>query len=396
MAHREIWQFDQKWIKRWIIVNRERHNKNNCTRTNFYLEYWDKHREVPWTLIAHIVSRNAGYQMSDLIRLRSFLRESRNLKTLVTWLLSERSVDHLFAFLEAGNFLIFYDVFPQITAYAWAKHFYIQTGKDYSANLFDMLADDDFGVDHFIIEEWKGFFAEAKRASWWENNPNIPLQDSIARHTLALVANEQNYIEERLVNPGILKMRYLDAYQQMVTRKFIQRMNKQGFPRLVIIEADPQDKVRPSYLLLYPVHRFVELESRIEIGRQLYRCIFRQNSVRASSIQAWVTIEKNKVHRGTRTDYDDACFSIYPPVDESRQQIYSPPLIRYENQQPAWPTDPGKDARFYKVHEKPILLPSWSRKFTKQRIEHWLDWNVKCEVMVSTPKADRTPIEVLI
>ena len=50
------------------LDERARHNADNLTRTAFYLAYWRAHPEVTWALLAHLVSRNAGYQMTDLRR----------------------------------------------------------------------------------------------------------------------------------------------------------------------------------------------------------------------------------------------------------------------------------------------------------------------------------------
>src|SRR5262245_496884 len=56
------------YIRRAILKRRDRSNKNNLTRTNYYYAYWKTHPEVPWALMANLVSRNAGYQMTDLDR----------------------------------------------------------------------------------------------------------------------------------------------------------------------------------------------------------------------------------------------------------------------------------------------------------------------------------------
>jgi hypothetical protein len=55
-----------------IKNRRDRHNQNNITRTTYYLEYYFRHPEVPWTLLAAGTSRNAGYQMSDLPRFQRY------------------------------------------------------------------------------------------------------------------------------------------------------------------------------------------------------------------------------------------------------------------------------------------------------------------------------------
>ena len=41
-------------------------NINNITRTQAYWDYYLRHPEIHWALLAHMVSRNAGWNMTDL------------------------------------------------------------------------------------------------------------------------------------------------------------------------------------------------------------------------------------------------------------------------------------------------------------------------------------------
>lgn len=41
-------------------------NADNLDRTSTYLTFFHKHPEVHWSLLAHLVSRNAGWSMTDL------------------------------------------------------------------------------------------------------------------------------------------------------------------------------------------------------------------------------------------------------------------------------------------------------------------------------------------
>jgi hypothetical protein len=40
-------------------------NRNNITRTNAYIKFFERHPEIHWALLAHCVSRNGGWCMSD-------------------------------------------------------------------------------------------------------------------------------------------------------------------------------------------------------------------------------------------------------------------------------------------------------------------------------------------
>ena len=92
-----------------IIINNikmqtEQLNKNNVTRTRAYYQFYVQYPEIHWALLGHMVSRNGGWNMTDLRRFiyENFIRERAN---------------HIFFFLERGNWLIFQDVYPQFLLY---------------------------------------------------------------------------------------------------------------------------------------------------------------------------------------------------------------------------------------------------------------------------------------
>ena len=80
-------------------------NRNNITRTNAYLSFYRKHPEIHWAFLAHMVSRNAGWNMTDLKG------------TCLPRLLSRKEIEGFFQFLELGNWLIFQDAYPQLLMY---------------------------------------------------------------------------------------------------------------------------------------------------------------------------------------------------------------------------------------------------------------------------------------
>lgn len=55
-----------KTIIEQIKQKTEKANENNRSRTNAYLTFFSRHPEVHWALLAHIVSRNYGWRMTDL------------------------------------------------------------------------------------------------------------------------------------------------------------------------------------------------------------------------------------------------------------------------------------------------------------------------------------------
>jgi len=80
-------------------------NRDNVERTRAYLELYQRHPEIHWALLAHLVSRNAGWSLTDLRG------------ELLPRLLSATEQRYLFLFLERGDWLIFRDAFPQLLLY---------------------------------------------------------------------------------------------------------------------------------------------------------------------------------------------------------------------------------------------------------------------------------------
>ncbi|QHN49242.1 DUF2515 domain-containing protein [Geobacillus stearothermophilus] len=85
------------------------HNLNNITRTAAYFTFFERHPEVHWAFLAHLVSRNGGWNMTDL-------RGS-----LLPLLLPEKTIAPLFLFLKRANALIFHDAYPQLLLYEESK-----------------------------------------------------------------------------------------------------------------------------------------------------------------------------------------------------------------------------------------------------------------------------------
>lgn len=75
-------------------------NRNNITRTQAYLAFYNRNPEIHWAFLAHMVSRNGGYHMTDL--------KSSNM----THLLDRAERQKFFLFLERANSAIFADAFP--------------------------------------------------------------------------------------------------------------------------------------------------------------------------------------------------------------------------------------------------------------------------------------------
>jgi hypothetical protein len=156
-------------LRQWLDESGER-NRDNVSRTQSYLELyaWTVERppDFPWLLMAHLVSRNAGYWMTDLAsRLARAPEQSEGL-------------NNLFLLLERANFLIFHD--------AW-RHV----------------------LEHLLGNEAGGEFMRRSYSRYRRDADERGLVHD-------LVTNEQNYIERRVVHHpryalGLDLIRFIEA-----------------------------------------------------------------------------------------------------------------------------------------------------------------------------------------
>nr|WP_269148260.1 DUF2515 family protein [Paenibacillus glucanolyticus] len=84
-------------------------NRSNVTRTQAYYDCYKSYPELHWALLAHMVSRNAGWNMSDLKG------------GLMSDLTDSQFKNHLYRFLERCNALIFQDAYPQLLLYIHSR-----------------------------------------------------------------------------------------------------------------------------------------------------------------------------------------------------------------------------------------------------------------------------------
>lgn len=224
------------------------HNVNNIKRTEAYLTFYLKHPEIHWSLLAHLVSRNAGWNMTDL--------QGEFLPSL----LKDKERTSFFSFLERGNWLIFHDAFPQLLLY--------EQSKKQKKNLFHLLP--HFHVSSFMEVMWNDF--------WTHHNHK--------RLTIALIVNEQNFIERRLVH-------HVSSITSTLPFKMYDFLsfNHILFP-YTITNGRPR-------LVGTTVQMFHSLLKRIELGKRLY-LILRNDPSRMEQIVSWA---RTHPHTGSRADY---------------------------------------------------------------------------------------------
>ena len=230
-----------------IRVQTNEQNLNNVTRTKSYLQFYERHPEVHWALLAHMVSRNGGWNMTDLKG------------EFLTRLLSNREIKSFFDFLERGNWIIFQDAFPQLLLY--------EESLRSSKPLFYLLP--NLGVSTFMETVWDYF--------WKYKKTNLL--------TIGLIINEQNYIEKRVVQHSVFK-------NQVFNKLEFKLQDLLSFNHILFPYGQKN-------LIGKTVHHFDSLHERILLGKRLYQILF-QDKTRMEEVREWA---KKHPHTGSRKDY---------------------------------------------------------------------------------------------
>ncbi|WP_138495244.1 DUF2515 family protein [Paenibacillus pinistramenti] len=275
----------------------KRDNRSNLTRTAAYLKLYREFPELHWAFLAHMVSRNAGWNMSDLKGSQTEL------------LLEDSDIYRTYRFLERSNALIFQDAYPQLLLYAHSK----RHGKSF----FHLLP--CFHVSRFMQPFWDYFW----------------LSRSSSLLAVGLIINEQNYIEKRVVQHPF--------FQQKVMRTAPFRLGAwSGINQLLLPFTAPSGgNTGEPRLAGRTMRNFSSLDARIGIGKHLYTILFGlQEVLRGAGQFAFST-----PHTGSRVDYWPGQFAACPeeaegapsqgmgllrtPLasKESASPIYSPRLL---------------------------------------------------------------------
>lgn len=247
-------------------------NVNNLTRTQAYLEIFRACPEIHWALLAHAVSRNGGYGMTDL-KGEFFPR-----------LASSKQQEDFFAMLERANWLIFQDAYPQLLLY--------QAGRRLGRNLHHLLT--HFHVSTFMTAVWEMF---------WRNGDSRWL-------TIALIVNEQHYIEERVVQDPYFQKNVLGTVQ----------FQSQSLLNLTEV-CIPYHMGGETRLNGTVVGDFTSLNDRIETGKKLYNILFGEHKAK-HQMHRWL---QSVHHTGSRADYwPDVFFRGEPHLAQSYAARFGP------------------------------------------------------------------------
>ncbi|KKI88814.1 hypothetical protein WQ54_29605 [Bacillus sp. SA1-12] len=263
---------NERRLIRTIQSETEKHNVNNLTRTKAYLHFFNNHNEIHWSLLAHMVSRNGGYNMTDLK------------SSLIGRFLSEKEKKKLFHFIERANALIFHDAYPQLLLY--------ELSKRENTSFFHLLP--ALGITKFMIPVWEHFLLSA-------NSQFL---------TLALITNEQHYIEKHLIN--------LKTTNESIFKTFTFILQEKMGLTHVIFPFKRYPFLRTYSLAGIEVREFSSVQDRIKIGKQLYSILF--SNLYFDSIMHFAN---HIIHTASRSDYWPHNFSKQVQND---QKILSPSL----------------------------------------------------------------------
>lgn len=240
----------EKELVRQIKEQTERFNKNNVMRTKAYLELYKRQPEIHWAFLGHMVSRNGGWNMTDLKG------------EILPRLLTKEEIFSFFHFLERGNWLIFQDAYPQFLLY--------EESKKRGVGLFYLLP--YLNVSFFMEVLWKHF--------WEERDP----------YTLAIaqIVNEQSYLEKRVIQNPIYKKKVFSTIEFQLQQ--LLSMNH------ILLPYEREGKVK---LIGYTLKHFERLHERILLGKKLYTLLFNQIG-QLELARKWAC---EYPHTGSRKDY---------------------------------------------------------------------------------------------
>ncbi|MBU8907587.1 DUF2515 domain-containing protein [Desertibacillus haloalkaliphilus] len=243
-------------------------NRNNVTRTQAYLAFYQKYPEIRWAFLGHIVSRNGGWNMTDLRG------------DLLSRLLTTKQQAQFFDFLERGNWLIFHDVYPQMLLY--------EESIKRQTNMFYLLP--RFGVSTFMSVIWNEFLKSRD-------------QYMLA---IALVINEQNYLEQRVIQN--------DHYQETVLETMNFKIQELFSLNQILMPYQKQSEIK---VIGQSINQFSSVHERIMLGKRLYELLFDGDVY--ERIFTWAC---RHPHTGSRRDYWS---SIFHDINES---VPGEPFVR--------------------------------------------------------------------
>jgi hypothetical protein len=260
----------------YITKEVKKHNADNISRTKAYLQFYLQHPEIGWALVASMVSRNAGWNMTDLY-LSPFQR-----------LFSKKELLNLFMTYERANWLIFSDAYPQLLIYKQSK---LKNNP-----LFHLLK--YFSVSVFMIKEWQHF---------WKYQD----KDRLIR---SLIINEQN-----VIHSPVIKHSY---FQYHVFHKLPYLLQNICLMNAVLLPT--KNGLYGAY-----VHGFTSITNRVNLGKQIAAMMFHPH-IYEHLLDYMLTHE----HTGSRKDYERFMNFSYPEAPMLR--LIYPVITHQDNIRKDW------------------------------------------------------------
>ncbi|MCM3566825.1 DUF2515 domain-containing protein [Neobacillus mesonae] len=237
----------EQHLVRQIQAETDKKNMDNISRTNAYLSYFKRNPDILWSFLAHMVSRNGGWNMCDLAG------------HIFTELIPPQTRKQLFLTYERANWLIFHDAFPQLLLYQYSTKF--------NQPLFHLLP--YFNVSLFIQKEWIRFWKKKDKQ----------------RLTTALIINEQNLIQTPVIEHPI--------YKKRVFRTLLFNFQDWLHFSSVLFPTCGGEVYGAS------VNGFRHLSKRIDLGKRLANILFTKRL-----FPHFYEFAEKTPHTGSRYDYE--------------------------------------------------------------------------------------------
>ncbi|QTM99622.1 DUF2515 domain-containing protein [Sediminibacillus dalangtanensis] len=278
-----MWK-EQQELVRYIDSATQRANVDNVARTKAYLAYYNRHPEITWSFLASMVSRNAGWNITDLYT------------PVMAGLLPKRTRKRLFSTYERANWLIFSDAYPQLLIY--------QFSKEQGGPLFHLLQ--QFNVSLYMRREWKHF---------WENKNGDRLMQ-------AQIINEQNIIQRPVIEHPYFRKKVFMRLPYLVEDFFL--LSAVLFPQ-------HKGSVIGSY-----VYDFSNLNKRILLGKTLAAKLFDPSNF-SNILEFANTVEPT----GSRSEYEDFLEIKHPSFRAPDLRAIIKPIEHQDNIREDWSVNGG-------------------------------------------------------
>jgi hypothetical protein len=302
--------YDDHRLVQFILNETNKYNRDNISRTDAYFRFYDQHREIHWSFLANMVSRNAGWNMCDL--------EGQWFPHLLKKEIRER----LFITYERANWLIFQDAFPQLLLYQYSTKI--------KQPMFHLLK--YFHVSAFMEVEWHYFWLHR---DYW-------------RLLVSLIINEQHVIHKPVIDHPF--------YSNKVFRSFIFFF---------------QDWLHFSSVLLptcngslygVSVSGFKDVNNRIDLGKRIATILFNEQLY-----PLFYKFASKTVHTGSRYDYE-CYFMNRKKRDTPFLRMIYPVIQHHIHEYKDWSERKRILKKWYKKtpQRDPLMLNKWFEHKQKQ------------------------------